>query len=253
MRWKFFVVLLCLLLAIADAKQRSKTRRPKLASDNRPIELRGSKEQRVQQNTKAINLGIGQILTDKELLNMESGDVLIGLKDTRYYSIHKGATRVRKLRRGKKIIVCLPKKSKILVRRCVKSYIDLFARDFFSKFHKKLEITSGARSLEEQILMRTKGSCTYNPNAAIASNPLEESLHVRALAFDISRRVIVVVKGRSKAIPMSTQEIAWIRKYLIVDKLKGVEFEEEGQEVYSELETQPIEEDICFHIAVFPK
>ncbi len=254
MRWKSFVVSLCLLLAIADAKQHPKIRRPKSTSSNRPAELRGSKKQRIQQNTKAINLGIGQIFTDEELLGMQRNNVLLKLKDTPYYLTDGGAIQFRRLRWGKKTIFCMPREGRVLVRPYVKVYIDLLTRDFFLDFRKKLKVTSGARSLEEQALMRTKGSCTYNPNAAIANDPLEESLHTRALVFDISRRVVAVVKGRSKEVSMSRQEIAWMRKRLVADKLKGVEFEfkEESENDKGVIETDPIEENVCYHIVVFP-
>ncbi len=218
----------------------TKTRKATILS--RPQELRGSKQQRVKQNIKAENLGIGQILTAGELLAMADDGRLVGLKSNDNYYVDRGVSQVRKLRRGKRTIICPPKENKVFVHAFAVSYIDLLAHDFFHEFGRKLKVTSGARSLEEQILMRTRGSCYYNSNAALASDPLEESLHVRAIAFDISRRVVAVVKGKLKEMPMSRRELDWMRKRLIADKLRGVEFE-----------IEPLEENGSYHIVVFSK
>jgi len=79
--------------------------------------------------------------------------------------------------------------------------------------------------------MRTAGSCYYESSTAkVTDNPLEESLHGRAIAIDISRR------------GMSRDEIKWMRSRLIADKINGIEFE-----------IDPIEESSCYHIVVFPK
>lgn len=236
-----FFLLGCPTIFARERNSRN-TKIKKPAVTNRPAELRGSKEQRIAQNIKAINLGVGQIAADQEILTRASNNLLVELTDTNYYIIDKGVAPVRKLRRGKKTIVCPPKKNRVFIRAHAAPYINLLAHDFFQEFRKKLKITSGTRSLKEQILMRTKGSCYYNPNAAIANDSLEESLHVRGIAVDISRRVITVVKGKLKEAPMSRKETKWMRDRLIADKLKGVEFE-----------TEPIEENSSYHIVVFPK
>lgn len=251
-----FLNILYLLAPInLSGKQRRKTRQTKSPIANRPVELRGSSEQRIRQNKKAIDLGIGQIATNKELLTMAKSKVLVELRDGDYYYADRGITPARKLRKGRQMIVCPPRENKIFVRAYVGTYIDLLARDFFLEFHKrkKMKITSGTRSLEEQIIMRTKGSCYYTPYAAEANDPLEESLHVRAIAIDISRRVVIIVKNKLKEVPMSAEEIKWLRNRLIADKLNGVEFEIKNQEETVGLETEPIEERICYHIVVFPK
>lgn len=209
---------------------------------SRPPELRGSKEQRMEQNTKAINLGINQVETDQELLTLVENKDLAEFIAADYYVVDRGMSRARKLRRGKKTIICQPKENKVFAYAFAVSYIDLLTRDFFQEFRKKLKITSGARSLEEHILMRTRGSCYYDPNAALADNPLEESLHIRGIAVDISRRVVAVVKGKLKETPMSRKEVNWMRNRLIADKFKGIEFE-----------IEPIEENAGYHIVVFPK
>lgn len=88
--------------------------------------------------------------------------------------------------------------------------------------------------------MTRKGSPYYTPYAAKAKTPLEESLHVRGIAVDISRS------------GMSPQEVKWMRDRLIEDKKNGVEFETESEETL-EIETEPIEERVCYHIVVFPR
>lgn len=224
-----------------------KTRKPSVVSW--PQELRGSKQQRVEQNTKAINLGIGQIATDSELLTMVGDGKLIELKNSDHYFVERGVRtkswKTTKRVGGKKITkICNPKTNKVFVYPWVKEYLDKFAADCFIKFKrkKKLKITSGARSLEEQKEMRTPGSCYYEPSAAkVVSDLLEESLHVRAIAIDISR------KGMSK------KEIIWIRDKLVADKINGVEFVTEDQYDPVELETDPIEERACYHVVVFSK
>lgn len=229
----------------------TKTRKPRVVS--RPQELRGSKEQRIEQNKKAVNLGIGPILTNQELLNMADGSALVELINVDYYFVDRGAVSARKLRRGKKTIVCPSRESRVFVRPHVKPYVELLAKDFFQKFRQTLKITSGARSLEEQTLMRTKGSCYYTPYAAEVNHPFEESLHVRGIAVDVSRRAVVVAKSKLKETSMSRKETDWMRNRLIADKLNGIEFEIEDQEEPIELETEPIEENICYHIVVFPR
>lgn len=219
----------------------------------RPTELRGSPEQRIQQNLKAINLGLNQITTGDEMLSMIQAGTLVELLSSRYFEVNRGAVPIRKLGRGKKRILCQRKEEKVFVRKYVPSYVNLLAGDFYKDFRKKLKITSGTRVLDEQILMRTKGSCYYTPYAAEVTNPLEESLHVRGITIDISRRVLVAGRNGLQEIPMSRKEIEWMRKRLIADKLNGVEFEVENQEESTELETEPIEENICYHIVVFPK
>ncbi|MBI2062714.1 MAG: hypothetical protein HYT61_00530 [Candidatus Yanofskybacteria bacterium] len=208
----------------------------------RPAELRGSREQRIEQNTKAIGLGFEQITTDQELLKMVTNNLLVELKDAEYYFVDRGVTPLKKKRNGKKIITCPPKENKVFVLDFTAAYVELLARDFFLEFGKKLKVTSGARSLEEQLLMRTEGSCYYTSYAAEVKNYLEESLHVRGNTIDISRKVITIVRGRRKEISMSSREVKWMRDRLIADKLKGIEFE-----------TEPIEENICYHVVVFPK
>lgn len=256
MHWKLFVASLFLFILIAEAKQRPKTRRHRQSSFGRPVELRGSAEQRIRQNTKAINLGINQVLTYGELLNLVKDGALEELKNNAYYYIDRGATSTRKVRIGKRMLLCVPKENRIFVRAEVSAYAHILARDFFvfTKSAKRLKLTSGVRSLEEQIEMRTPGSCHYTPYAAtILTSPLEESLHIRGIAFDISRRVVAVVKGRLKEVSMSNEEIKWIRNRLVADKLNGVEFEMGDKKEKIGLETDPIEEKICYHVIVFPK
>lgn len=200
-----------------------------------PPELKGSKLQRVEQNQRAESLGIKQIANEEELQNLIKSDAIVELTDDKHYFIDKGAeTKPRKITRrvkGKRIVInCEPKPNKIFVYPWVKEYLDKRSADYFTEFRKKFKFTSAARSLKEQILMRTKGSCYYTPFAALADNPLEETLHARAIAVDISR------KG------MKAKEIKWIRERLLADKILGVEFE-----------IDPTEETICYHIVVFPR
>lgn len=208
----------------------------------RPEELRGSREQRVKQNIKAGNMGLGQITSEQEISSMAADKLLVELTDAEYFLVDRGVMPVKKKRSGKKITLCSPKENKIYVLKFVVPYIQLLAQDFFLKFGKYLKITSGARSLEEEILMRTKGSCYYTPYAAEVDNPREESLHVRGNTIDVSRRVVSVIRGKQKEVAMSAKEIKWMRERLVADKLNGIEFE-----------TEPIEEKVCYHIVVFPK
>lgn len=226
--------LLCLLF-LTGIVATSYGQNRRVARGGAPTELRGSTEQRIGQNQRAESLGIGQIANDEMLARLVQEKILVELVDGDNYFIDRGAeTKPHKITRrvkGKRVVVnCDPKPNEIFVYPWVKEYMDKLAADYFLKFKKKFKITSGAGSLNERILMRTKGSCYYTPNAAQATNPLEESLHARAIAIDISR------KG------MKASEIKWMRERLIADKTKGVEFE-----------IDPIEESICYHIVVFPK
>jgi len=200
-----------------------------------PPELRGSVVQRVEQNTRAESFGVGQIADDRELAAMVQDNILVELPSGSHYFIDRGTkTKPWKITRrvnNKKVgISCDPKPNEVFVYPWVKEYLDKLAADYFLKFKKKFKITSGARSLEEHILMRTRGTCYYELAAALAGNPLEETLHARGIAIDIS------LKG------MKASEIRWMRERLIADKTKGVEFE-----------IDPIEESFCYHIVVFPK
>lgn len=225
--WLFFTVILFLCANKESALgQRRRTT---------PPELKGSTEQRIGQNLRVESLGIGQIADDRALATMVQDNILTELTDGVHYFIDRGTeTKPRKITRrvnNKKVVInCDPKPNEVFVYPWVKEYLDKLATDHFSKFKKKFKITSGARSLEEHILMRTRESCYYTPAAALAENPLEESLHVRAITIDISR------KG------MKASEIKWMRERLIADKINGIEFE-----------IDPIEENACYHIVVFPK
>lgn len=239
----FTILLVIVSPALAKKSKRNKT-------TPRPAELTGSKEQRIEQNTKAVNLGIGEILNDEELEVLVSKGVLVELTDTDYYFVDRGPAPTQKSIKKKtsrshtrkpRSANCPPKEKRVLVYPWVKTYLDQRARDYFLQSHKYWKITSGARSLKEQRLMRTKGSCYYTPYAAKADGPLEESLHVRAIAFDISR------------LGMGPGEIKWMRDTLVEDKRRGVEFELEDREDLLELETEPIEERICYHVVVFPR
>ncbi len=203
-----------------------------------PIELRGSKEQRVIQNSKANELRVPVIGTEEELKKLVADGKLLELKSSRGFFVDRGGAKYFRNKK-RRVSFCSKKENKIFVRPEVKFYLDIFSEKYFKKFNKKFKITSGARSIEEQTLMRTKGSCYYTPYAAIAANQSEESLHTRGIAFDISR------------IGMSRKEIVWIRETIIKDKNEGVELEVEDQEDPSVLETDPIEERVCYHIVVF--
>lgn len=70
----------------------------------KPAELRGSTEQRIRQNEKAINLGIGQIATEGELKKLAAEDRLIELKNGAHYFISRNLTkRKQKLAGGIKL------------------------------------------------------------------------------------------------------------------------------------------------------
>ena len=200
-----------------------------------PSELRGSVAQRIEQNMRAESLGVSQIANDETLARLVREKVLSELTDGDNYFIDRGVkTKPWKITRriqGKRVTInCEPKPNRVFVYPWVKEYMDKLAADYFSEFKKKFKITSGVRSLEEHALMRMRGSCYYEPAAAQASNLLEETLHARAIAIDISRR------------GMKASEVKWMRERLIADKINGIEFE-----------IDPIEESICYHIVVFPK
>lgn len=236
-----FVVSLFLLVSVVGAFASKQKRGARKLWP--PVELRGSKEQRIKQNIRADQLGITQIKTNLELHELVASGRLVELVNTSHYFVERGKAAVSKSRKKKKktSLPCPEKDKRIFVRIEAKIYLDYFARKHFLFFHKKLKITSGARSLEEQALMRTKGSCYYTPYAAEADSPLEESLHARGNTIDISRT------------GMPRKEISWIRAVIIADKVHGVEFEIEDQEDQLALEADPIEERICYHIAVFIK
>lgn len=240
-----FAMFICLNMAFAAPKKLPKIYKSRTHKVVRPEELRGSNKQRIAQNIKAIALGIDQIATNEELLAMITSGVLVEVKDSAYYSVHRGAVPLKKIRKNKKRIICPPRENKVFVRPWVKEYLDeyfsVIARDFMNEFGKKFKLTSGARSLEEQAAMRTKGSCYYTAYAAWVNDPLEESLHGRGIAVDISRRVSTVTRGKLKEMAMSRLEIEWMRKRLMGEKFVRAEFE-----------VEPIEENICYHIVVFP-
>ncbi|MBI2063925.1 MAG: hypothetical protein HYT65_02955 [Candidatus Yanofskybacteria bacterium] len=253
MKIKIFVLLVLIqtvaIIPISFAQKRATTR------ISRPLELRGSKEQRVAQNTKANELNLARIVTRTELEALASRGVLVELIDSDFYYIDPKPERICTLdargRYGAKSA-----KRRIFVYPEVKQYLDQRAREYFVEFHSKFKITSGARSLEEQLSMITRGSPCFNGYAAEAENPLEESLHIRAIAVDVSRKVIPISsKGaKQKERQMTSREIAWMRARLIEDmKLKGIEAEEEIPETMRGLEVASIEENICYHIVVFPK
>ena len=227
-------------------QKRSKIPAPK---SKQPSELIGSKEQRIKQNLQAIQLGLDLIQTEEEIKELGRKGVLLELTDTRHYFIDRTDRVAAKRAGGARAPKARAKElGPVFVYPWAKAYLDKLAEDYFNfnKFRKRLRVTSGARSLWFQREMTRKGSPYYTPYAAKAENLLEESLHVRAIAIDISRR------------GMSAGEIKWMRDRLITDKVKGVEVEEEigseEPEVPGALvETEPIEENICYHIVVFPK
>lgn len=227
-------------------RKKPKTPAPKL---KRPPELVGSKEQRVRQNLRAIELGLPQIKTEQELKELAQNKTLVELGNAGYYYADRGLLKKsRPKMKGKKSRV-EKELGPILVYLWVKSYLEKLAEDHFREFHRRFKIPSGARSLWLQHEMTRNGSPYYTSYAAKAEDPLEESLHVRAIAIDISRQ------------RMTSKEIKWMRDRLIADKNKGVEVELEEQEETDEeeakvnlaVETEPIEERICYHIVVFPK
>jgi hypothetical protein len=217
----------------------------------RPPELTGSKEQRIAQNLRAIQLGLPQIQTEDELKKLAQDKVLVELGDTRHYYVDRGLIKKSRALKNKKVQVEKERRP-VFVYLWAKSYLEKLAEDFFRESHKRFKIVSGARSLWLQHEMTRKGSAYYTPYAAKAGDPLEESLHARANTIDISRR------------GMTLKEIKWMRDRLIADKNNGVEVELENQEetegaeeektkINSAVETEPIEERICYHIVVFPK
>jgi hypothetical protein len=241
---KYFFLAILLLFFVPHLEAAKK--KPKQVKSSRPAELVGTKEQRVQQNTKAILLGITQINTEAEIVTAFNNKELVELKDGDSYRIDQLRPRkspVRKSKSKAKTKMQIPKVEvkHIYVKYWVKEYLDVFARDHFKEFHKQFLATSGTRSLWLQHEMTRKGSPYYTPYAAKAENPLEESLHPRGIVVDISRA------------GMTAKEIKWIRDRLIKDKKNGIEFEVENQEELSGLETEPIEEKVCYHILVFPK
>lgn len=244
------VLLLILIIFFAwpvtAQKSGGKTR---LLRSARPAELKGSTAQRVEQNTKAIDLGIEQISTQENLDVLVAKKLLVELTDSDHYFIDRGTAAKRKNKKRKFSVLCPPKDYRIFVRPEIKNYLDRFAADFFEEFkkNKKLKITSGTRTLEEQILMRTKKSCYYTHHAAKVAEPLEESLHPRGNTIDISRRVILIAKGKKKETSMSRAETRWMRERLLSDKNNGFK---NGAET---LEIQPIEENHCYHIVIFQK
>ncbi len=225
------------------------------AMRSRPPELRGSREQRIAQNLKARDLVIPKIFTETELEALVRLGTLIELTDFDYYYIDPSPEKICTLNLKGKY------KAKFITRHiyvypAVKRYLELRASEYFTRFHAKLKLTSGARSLEEQLSMRTKGSPCFTKYAAEANDELEESLHVRGIAVDISRRVMVITnkKNKYRERQMSWQEIAWMRASLMKDiKLKTIEAEEEFPETLKGADIEPIEENICYHIVVFPK
>ena len=221
----------------------------------RPLELRGSKEQRVEQNIRANNLGLGRISTRVELVALAVGKVLVELTDSDHYYIDPEPEKICSPDVKGRYKTKFLKKRRIYVRPEVKRYLDSYTAKYFAQFHNKLKVTSGARSLEEQISMRSRKSPCFTGYAAEAGNALEESLHVRGVVVDISRRVLAKSgkRGKPRERYMSSKEIAWIREELIKGKRsKNVEAEEELAETQIKLEINPIEENICYHIVVFP-
>jgi len=240
------------LISKSSTPKKQKRRKPRKSvpkKPSRPPELIGSKEQRVAQNLRAIQLGLPQIKTEQELKELAQNKTLIELGNTEHYYTDKGLLKKSRPKiKGKKIRV-EKELGLILVYPWVKTYLEKLAEDHFHEFRKRFKIPSGARSLWLQHEMTRPGSPYYTPYAAKAENPLEESLHARAIVIDISR------------LGMSPKEIKWMRDRLIADKNKGVEVELENQEeteeeeikVSSTVETEPIEERIYYHIVIFPK
>ncbi len=244
------ILLVIMALACLSGYAEAKVKKKIFTLGGHPVELRGGNaEQRVRQNKKANELGIIMILNTVELATMVEKNLLVELTNTDYYDIDRGARPAKEspkspsAKRVKKknatVIECPPKENRVFVRPWVETYVDQLAKDYFVKFHKKLKITSGTRTMDEQTLMRTKGSCYYTPYAATASSLLEESLHLRGNTIDISRA------------GMTSKEVKWMRAHLISDKKNGVEVEVEDEDNI-ELEADPIEERICYHIVVFP-
>jgi hypothetical protein len=233
--------------------EREKTKKP-APRPNRPPELVGSKEQRIAQNLRAIELGLNQIQIETELKELAQNGTLVELTDTECYYVDRSVIKRLRLPKSKKIRT--EKETKpVFVYPWAKAYLEKVAGDYSKKFHKRWRVTSGARSLWFHHEMTRKGSPYYTPFAAKAESPLEESLHTRGNTFDISRR------------GMSLKEIKWMRNRLIADKKNGVEFEIENQEEMEQeragqeeagkndkilIKPEPVEERICYHIVVFP-
>lgn len=255
------VVLLCLIstsLNVSGLGEPGRSR--KKTTDSRPLELRGSKEQRIRQNIRANNLDLDTILNDEELASLVSLGRLTELVGGGHYYIDRQPEKICTVSgkaRGKVRYKVRYAKKKIFVRPAVKKYLDQLAGDNFTTWHNLLKITSGARSLEKQKMISSRGSPCYTAYAVATDEPLEQSLHLRGIVVDISRRVAKIHPrtGRHYEIAMSSAQIKWLRNRLIRDKLAGlIEAEEESGEF--ELlpdQVEPIEEKVCYHIAVFPR
>jgi len=107
-----------------------------------PEELRGSKEGRIRQNIRAINLGISQISTGEELLAMAGDGEVVELKNNDHYYIDRGISlkpwkKIKWIRDKKIVEICNPKTNTIFVYPWVKEYADKLAADHFLSFKKR--------------------------------------------------------------------------------------------------------------------
>lgn len=166
-------------------------------------ELRGSRDSLLKQNSEIDRAGLERIEDEDQLLELETSGALVPLTESKSLLV---STQLKETHR-----YCRP---------WTAQFASDLGRDFYTTFHRPLEVTSAVRTAEQQRhLMRING------NAAPAEGDIASS-HLAGTTVDIGRR------------GLTRKEHKWVEGYL--ERLKEqdlIEPEEERRQA-------------CFHVMV---
>ncbi|HEY4354862.1 MAG TPA: DUF5715 family protein [Acidobacteriaceae bacterium] len=169
-----------------------------------PAPLKGSREILVHQNEMADHDGLQRIQNDRELNRLTQSRQLVSFPETASLRVNEG----------------LPENRRYARPWTVKFAADT-ARAFYAEFGQPLQVNSAVRTAAYQLRLQR-----VNGNAA-AVNGDGASPHLTGQAIDFGKR------------GMSSEEIAWMRTYLMpLIEAGKVDVEEEFQQA-------------CFHISVY--
>jgi hypothetical protein len=166
-------------------------------------ELRGSRDSLLKQNSEIDRAGLERIEDEDQLMELESSGALVPL------TVSKSLLVSPQLQESRRY--CRP---------WTAQFASDLGRDFYSKFHQPLEVTSAVRTAEQQRhLMRING------NAAPAEGDIASS-HLAGTTVDIGKR------------GLTRKEHKWVEDYLARLKEQDlIEPEEERRQA-------------CFHVMV---
>jgi hypothetical protein len=171
-----------------------------------PAALKGSHEVLVHQNEMADAEGLSRIRDDADLRRMVAAHELVPIPASSMLHVDDRLPANRRY--------CRP---------WVAQFLTEMARAHYARFHAPLQVNSAVRTVDfQRRLLRTNGNAA--PIAGDTASP-----HLTGIAIDIAKK------------PLSEQEVAWMRAYLLPLQQSGkLDVEEEFQQA-------------CFHMSVYRK